>query len=242
MPPWAMPRPLSLISYWMLRAVNLGRSPPWRFCLSRRRWRRRWRWFSWRRILAFPRNPPFGVALEKLVPLPTPQKAGGFRAFPILSEKSPRDYACSRTSARAGADGVVPSGFCDCWDNQLPRPVCRPAVEWELETLSCVRDGKDCHVGIWFTCRCVRRTRPSVDGFFESRQSQPAWARGVLSRGSRTISPSWYIRGGPHAAVSGVGAPRERQAFPEGLPLGDIRRSGRARPSRLGEVGLPGRC
>ncbi len=40
----------------------------------------------------------------------------------------------------------------------------------------------DCHVGIRITAGCVPRTRPSADGFLENRQSQPALARGVLSR------------------------------------------------------------
>src|SRR5215208_57535 len=65
----------------MLRAVSMGRSQPWRFCLSRRRWMRRLRWANWRRILVFTRNPSLGVEAEKFATYQTPQKAGGFRDF-----------------------------------------------------------------------------------------------------------------------------------------------------------------
>jgi hypothetical protein len=54
-----------------------------------------------------------------------------------------------------------------------------------------------------------------------------------------TVSPYWYIRGGPHAAVSGVGDPRERQSFSQGFPLGVARRSGHTSPLQLGEVFVP---
>jgi hypothetical protein len=67
-----------------------------------------------------------------------------------------------------------------------------------------------------------RCTRPSVGGFFYSRQGEPTWAHGILSRGVTTVSPYWYIRGGPHAALSGVGGPRERQAFPSVFRLGSV--------------------
>jgi hypothetical protein len=59
-----------------------------------------------------------------------------------------------------------------------------------------------------------RCTRPSVGGFFYSRQGEPTWAHGILSCGVTTVSPCLYIRGRPHAALSGVGGPRERPAFP----------------------------
>ena len=44
-----------------------------------------------------------------------------------------------------------------------------------------------------------------------------------------TVSPYWYIRGGPQTALSGVGDPTERQASGRVLPMG-----------WKGVVGLPG--
>jgi hypothetical protein len=54
-----------------------------------------------------------------------------------------------------------------------------------------------------------------------------------------TISPYWFVRGGPHTAVSGVGDARERQTFVKGLPHGSGRRSRPASPYRLTGVRFP---
>src|SRR5260370_612959 len=79
---------------------------------------------------------------------------------------------------------------------------------------------KDCHAGFGMLANYGRCTRPSVGGFFYSRQGEPMWAHGNLSRSVTTVSPYWYIRGRPHAALSGVRGPRERQAFPSVCRLG----------------------
>jgi hypothetical protein len=47
-------------------------------------------------------------------------------------------------------------------------------------------------------------------------------SRGILSRLLLTVSPLVHQRIGPHAAVSGVGEPRERQAFRRVCPLGTL--------------------
>jgi len=84
------------------------------------------------------------------------------------------------------------------------------------------RGRKDCHAGFGKLANYGRCTRPSVGGFFYSRQGKPTGAHGILSRGVTTVSPYWYIRGRPHAALSGVGGPRERQAFPSVVRLGSL--------------------
>ena len=77
----------------------------------------------------------------------------------------------------------------------------------EIEVLE--RD-KDCHVGIGNPRKYGRRTPPSLDGFFifYSHQGKLAGVRGILSRGLPTVSPYWYIRGGPDAANNPDNAPR----------------------------------
>jgi hypothetical protein len=54
-----------------------------------------------------------------------------------------------------------------------------------LEPEACdiaVAGGKDCHAGIGMLAKYGRCTRPSVVGFFYSRQGEPKGARRILSR------------------------------------------------------------
>jgi hypothetical protein len=51
------------------------------------------------------------------------------------------------------------------------------------------RSGKDRHAGFGMLANYGRCTRPSVGGFFYSRQGEATWARGILSRGVTTVSP-----------------------------------------------------
>src|SRR5580693_2132804 len=76
-----MPRSRPLISYWMLEAVNIGRSQPWRLRLSSRRSIRRLLLFNCWRILAFTRNPFPAEVREKLLLFRHRRKAWGFRVF-----------------------------------------------------------------------------------------------------------------------------------------------------------------
>src|SRR5437762_10596322 len=72
------------------------------------------------RILAFTRNPSLGVAVEKLVTLQTPQKAGGFRDFRAFCGKTARDYACSRSSGSSPTmtkTGLCTSGW--VWNQRI---------------------------------------------------------------------------------------------------------------------------
>src|SRR5260370_40660588 len=102
MPPWAMPRSRSLISKWMLVAVNIGCSHPWTLNLSRRRSRRRLRCFNCRRILVFTRNPSLVVGNEKFATYQTPQKAGDFEIFAIYPAQQPLGYAFLRSRRPPG--------------------------------------------------------------------------------------------------------------------------------------------
>lgn len=77
-----------------------------------------------------------------------------------------------------------------------------------------------CHVGLGYSLIYVLSTRPSRGRLFGGRLDGEAGAeaRGAGSLGIESPSrQNWYIRGGPHAAVSGVGEPRERQAFQKGF-------------------------
>ncbi len=107
----------------------------------------------------------------------------------------------------------------DFWHKVRSRPLANRLAYIEKER-------KDCYVGIGIPLIYVPSTRPSRGGFLRTVVGKPKEVRlsGSLS-GWIAVSPNWYIRGGPHAAVSGVGEPRERQALKKGLPLGDARRS-----------------
>jgi hypothetical protein len=60
---------------------------------------------------------------------------------------------------------------------------------------------------------------PSVGRFFFSEcQDADVIGTGHLFRLADHRSPYWYIRGGPHAALSDVGDPKERQAQLRRLP------------------------
>src|ERR1700676_5802579 len=93
-----MPRSRPLISYWMLEAVNIGRSQPWRLRLSSRRSIRRLLLFNCWRILAFTRNPFPAEVREKLLLFRHRRKAWGFRVFHFFSGQSPRAFAGARYS------------------------------------------------------------------------------------------------------------------------------------------------
>ena len=75
---------------------------------------------------------------------------------------------------------------------------------------------KDCHEGIGTDATRARSTSRAEHGFLR-RTGVPRGAR--VASSLVTVSPYWYIRGGPHAAVSDVGDPRERQALLRVHPL-----------------------
>src|SRR5262249_37765817 len=89
----------------MLEAVNIGWSQPATLVLSRRRSRRRLRWLSCWRILAFTRNPILAGVMKTVQSFKHRRKIKGFRVFSLLQTKARATYACSRAST--GPDPVV---------------------------------------------------------------------------------------------------------------------------------------
>src|SRR5207302_6183621 len=83
----------------MLLAVIIGSWQPRRSVLSKRRWIRRLRLASFRRMMVFTRNPSVSLVLEFA---DTPLDAGnheGFRFSPEFHGAEAGDLACIRTSA-----------------------------------------------------------------------------------------------------------------------------------------------
>src|SRR5580704_15897100 len=80
----------------MLRAVIMGWEHPRRSFLSSRRWIRRLRLASFRRMLGFTRNPSGRRVLEKADTSFNTGKAGGFRVFPNYQPPKAGDFAWLR--------------------------------------------------------------------------------------------------------------------------------------------------
>jgi hypothetical protein len=82
--------------------------------------------------------------------------------------------------------------------------------------------------------------RAAEQAVFSKSQGIPIRAHEHFSLAAEvTISPYWYIRGGPHTAVSDVGDTRERQTFVMGLPHGTLRRSRPTSPPWLAGARCP---
>src|SRR5271168_4910773 len=83
----------------MLAAVIMGWEQPRRSFLSSRRWIRRLRLASFRRMLGFTRNPSGRRVLEKADTSFNTGNAEGFRASPNNHPAKPGDFAWLRASA-----------------------------------------------------------------------------------------------------------------------------------------------
>src|SRR6266851_2897948 len=83
----------------MLLAVIMGFEQSPRSVLSKRRWMRRLLLASFRRMIAFTRNPLVGSVLEKLDTL---LNTGNHKGFRVSQKKLPPnagDFACLRSSS-----------------------------------------------------------------------------------------------------------------------------------------------
>src|ERR1700676_791783 len=81
----------------MLAAVIMGWEQPRRSFLSSRRWIRRLRLASFRRMLGFTRNPSGRLVLEKADTSFNTGNAEGFRVSPHFHPPNAGDFACLRS-------------------------------------------------------------------------------------------------------------------------------------------------
>ena len=88
-------------------AVIMGWQQPRRSFLSSRRWMRRLRSASFRRMLGFTRNPSGRLVLEKADTSFNTGNAQGFRVSPIIRPSKVGDFACLRTSGCASFTWVT---------------------------------------------------------------------------------------------------------------------------------------
>src|SRR5437879_4018031 len=81
----------------MLRAVNIGRSQPRTFFLSRRRSMRRLLLANFRCMIVFTRNPSLLQVVKRLLLFTYLENNEGFRVFQNFSRRKAAQFACLGT-------------------------------------------------------------------------------------------------------------------------------------------------